>query len=601
MPGHASESKPVSCDAAGTQVRFANPLCGNGTQVRCWSPVQFPPIEEPQANPISLGYNQNVSSPLLAFTNLPIAMQLTPHQWEELAAIFRRLAWNTDWKNVLLTRIAREGNRTKDDDPFAQLVGIASRGRFFEELRDVLIVPREGALIRKFVQEIHLASLNASDKGTLQTWLDADERDQTDASGRMSHSTPPANLLPTQEPVMAQPDPAPSGIRSKTTTPSSELQSLASAGLNQGLTASTVHVHTLTINNAPATSPPQVGTQSERGASADPRRSTNAPPGSTHATSARPTTAQPSGDRAPDCIEETVEQLLQDAPGLLKSIVDSKVLDLVSEQSPSPAAVAKCLLNPPNNDLPIITLEHIVSVWYQQRSMFRFEARDANEFHAIKDLLVIRSLPTDDRNKIVAAIQRAKNTLQRSTGNGAVPCKVSKSYEAEQRFVQRLVYQIWCEAHEDTKLRAENLKILFHPQTGSENKRQRLLRRVRFIDEPSVANDTQYFNGHTIKDLAQHIVRECERKQYEIEDPLKHLLEVTIPRNDRDSGLLVMYVADRRTMNETLQLLDQHLPQIVCLELQPVVGNQYVKVSTYVDYIYDDLPPEYRDKATDVF
>lgn len=301
---------------------------------------------------------------------------------------------------------------------------------------------------------------------------------------------------------------------------------------------------------------------------------------------------QSSESKESNCVQDTIAKVLGDAPGLLRNLVASNLLALAEDRGPD--AVARALCSPENDELPIKLLNSIVRKWDGSRESLRFDAKDSDDFHAVKDLLVIRSLPDGDRGKLVAAIQRAKNFLSQEAQNAPVPCGVSKTYEDEKGYLQRLVHQLWCQSKSDPELAAEHLKLLFHPKPADGKKQQRILRLVRFLKEPSVASDGEHFSGLSIRDVAQHIYQEFTLRNERLTDPLQHLQEVIIPDHCTDEGgLLVMFVSDRRTMNSYLQLLNDALPEVLCIELQSEVGNQYATVTYFVEKILEYLPAEY--------
>jgi hypothetical protein len=100
---------------------------------------------------------------------------------------------------------------------------------------------------------------------------------------------------------------------------------------------------------------------------------------------------------------DTISNALSCAKDLASNLKNSGLLNLLPNTNGED--IAKALVE---NDLPVKLLDDIVDHWSRLPLENKFIAEDASEFHLIKEILVMESLPAEDRSQFRHALLEAK-------------------------------------------------------------------------------------------------------------------------------------------------------------------------------------------------
>ena len=106
-----------------------------------------------------------------------------------------------------------------------------------------------------------------------------------------------------------------------------------------------------------------------------------------------------------------------------------------------------------------------------------------------------------------------------------------------------------------------------------------MLSKVRFVTEPSEADDNQYRNGLTANSIAEHLINALAGRVRKVENPLA-VLTRDLDRMSREKVLVVMTVADKRERLSYLDLLKQSFPSVQPIGLSPYEGDIYAQLIT---------------------
>jgi len=257
--------------------------------------------------------------------------------------------------------------------------------------------------------------------------------------------------------------------------------------------------------------------------------------------------------------------------------------------------ISKALLS---SELPIKLLDEIVRSWNRQPSAYQFIRADAPEFHMIKEILVMESLPHEDRNQFRHALLEAKHSATSQGASSDVDVPVQKEDERMLDYVKKLIQQTWLLLTSDKKNLSESLRLLLNPRDTVLYERTRLLGKVRFIQEPNAGNDDQYRNGVNEKVVAQHLINALAGRERIVEEPSK-VLKQELSRMSEEEELLVMIVTDKRELLGYLELLKQSFPSVQTIGLKPYEGKKYSDVTHHLDWIEKKTPPPYVMKLDD--
>ena len=195
-----------------------------------------------------------------------------------------------------------------------------------------------------------------------------------------------------------------------------------------------------------------------------------------------------------DLVASTIAKSLRNAEKLASNLIKSGLLELATDAKVED--ISRALLS---SELPIKLLDDIVRAWNRQPSAYQFIRTDAPEFHMIKEILVMESLPHEDRNQFRHALLEAKHSATSQGTSSDVDVPVQKEDERMLDYVKKLIQQTWLLLTSDQKNLSEALRLLLNPRDTVLYERTRLLGKVRFIQEPNAGNDDQYRNGITEK------------------------------------------------------------------------------------------------------
>ena len=293
---------------------------------------------------------------------------------------------------------------------------------------------------------------------------------------------------------------------------------------------------------------------------------------------------------------DTIAKLLDAADALKSNIVDAEILSLTKPTESATAStidsqqIAAALLNQPR---PIDTLCDIVDQWSELPSKFNFLKEDAYEFHAILDILAIHSLPNEDRNQVRTAMLRARAQLLAKEPSSNLAMPFSSENKLAVDYAVTLLRQTWIVLYESNEKISEMLRLLLNRKPASQAEKFRLLRKVRILNEPPDASDDEFIYGLTVNTVAQHLVNEIEGFESPVGDPVSHLKNTILPRLARRNEFAVMFVSNRRKMNDYLSLLDKDFPGVLCICLADIEANQYRAVTFTVRSILENLPQAY--------
>jgi hypothetical protein len=285
---------------------------------------------------------------------------------------------------------------------------------------------------------------------------------------------------------------------------------------------------------------------------------------------------------------KTISKALSCARDLASNLVDSGKLNLVPDANCD--AIAKALLD---SELPIKLLDDIVSHWAKFPTGFRFIKEDAPEFQLIKDILVLESLPTEDRSQFRFALLEASDQVSGQLLSSELDVSVQKEDGRMLDYIEKLIRQTWLSLTLNEEDLSGALRILLNPKRADIDERQQLLRRVRFVEEPSKADDNQYRNGLTENSIAEHLINALAGRERKVEKPVV-VLKWDLDRMSKENELVVIKVADKRELQSYLDLLKKSFPSVKTLCLGPYEGERYSEVTHHLEWIEQKTPKEYK-------
>jgi hypothetical protein len=285
---------------------------------------------------------------------------------------------------------------------------------------------------------------------------------------------------------------------------------------------------------------------------------------------------------------KTISKALSCARDLASNLVDSGKLNLVQDANCD--AIAKALLD---SELPIKLLDDIVSHWAKFPTRFRFIKEDAPEFRLIKDILVLESLPTEDRSQFRFALLEASDQVSGQLLSSELDVSVQKEDGRMLDYIEKLIRQTWLSFTLNEEDLSGALRILLNPKRADIDERQRWLRRVRFVEEPSKADDNQYRNGLTENSIAEHLINALAGRERKVENPTTVLTQ-ELDRMSEENELVVIKVADKRELQSYLDLLKKSFPSVKPLCLGPYEGARYSEVTHHLEWIEQKTPKEYK-------
>jgi hypothetical protein len=294
-----------------------------------------------------------------------------------------------------------------------------------------------------------------------------------------------------------------------------------------------------------------------------------------------------------ELVTNTIAKSLRNAEKLAWNLIHSGLLKLGTDAKAED--ISKALLS---SELPIKLLDEIVRSWNRQPSAYQFIRADAPEFHMIKEILVMESLPHEDRNQFRHALLEAKHSATSQGASSDVDVPVQKEDERMLDYLKKLIQQTWLLLTSDQKNLSEALRLLLNPRDTVLYERTRLLGKVRFIQEPNAGNDDQYRNGVNEKVVAQHLINALAGRERIVEEPSK-VLKQELSRMSEEEELLVMIVTDKRELLSYLELLKQSFPSVQTIGLKPYEGKKYSDVTHHLDWIEKKIPPPYVMKLDD--
>jgi hypothetical protein len=290
---------------------------------------------------------------------------------------------------------------------------------------------------------------------------------------------------------------------------------------------------------------------------------------------------------------DTISNALSCAKDLASNLKNLERLNL------SPNAngedIAKKLVE---NDLPVKLLDDIVDHWSRVPIGNKFIAEDASEFHLIKEILVMESLPAEDRSQFRHALLEANDHASSPGPSSELDVTVHKEDGRMLDYIEKLVRQTWLSLTMDQERLSEALRILLSQRKADLHERTRLLSKVRFVTEPSEADDNQYRNGLTPNSIAEHLINALAGRVRKVENPLA-VLTRDLDRMSREKVLVVMTVADKRERLSYLDLLKQSFPSVQPIGLSPYEGDIYAQVTHHLEWIEKKIPREYVMKLDD--
>jgi len=290
---------------------------------------------------------------------------------------------------------------------------------------------------------------------------------------------------------------------------------------------------------------------------------------------------------------DTISNALSCAKDLASNLKNSERLNL----SPNATGedIAKALVE---NDLPVKLLDDIVDRWSRFPIGNKFIAEDASEFHLIKEILVMESLPAEDRSQFRHALLEANDHASSPGPSFDLDVTVHKGDKRMLDYIEKLVRHAWLSLTMEQDRLSEALRILLSQRKADLNERMRLLSTVRFVTEPSEADDNQYRNGVTPNSIAEHLINALAGRVRKVENPLA-VLTRDLDRMSREKVLVVMTVADKRERLSYLELLKQTFPSVHTIGLSPYEGEIYAQVTHHLEWIEKKIPREYVMKLDD--